>query len=130
MTNDKDYIEMIGIDEDVLFRVLTCDAKGGFYALRPYEIQELQNSIKAIMDDRDHLRAINAKQLEALRIIAGNGCESFLGKDYKPEFGVCIKERPEGRFAEYEADRWCDSCQAVYALEKLSAVIDAANEAD
>jgi len=124
----KVSIEQIGIDEDVLFNLMTHDAKYDFYALRPDEVTELQNSIKAIIDDRDRLKQANAAQLEALQIIAGNGCESFLGKDYKSEFGVCIKERPEGRFAEYEADRWCDSCQAVYALEKLSAVIEAAND--
>jgi len=65
----KFNIEQIGIDEDVLFNLMTHDAKYDLYALRPDEVTELQNSIKAIIDDRDHLRAINAAQLEALQIL-------------------------------------------------------------
>ena len=53
----KVNIEQIGIDEDVLFNLMTHDAKYDFYALRPDEVTELQNSIKAIIDDRERLRA-------------------------------------------------------------------------
>jgi len=107
MTNDKDYIEMIGIDEDVLFRVLTCDAKGGFYALRPYEIQELQNSIKAIMDDRDHLRAAAPDLLAAcdeavaaLMLLPPDCLDDVAGQPSRDElinniFSAIARARPE-----------------------------------
>ena len=111
----KVSIEQIGIDEDVLFNLMTHDAKYDFYALRPDEVIELQNSIKAIMDDRDRLRAINAKQLEALQIIAGNGCENYT----TPKYGACIHARPSGRTAEYSAEAWCDQCVAFEVLTEI-----------
>ena len=61
----KFNIEQIGIDEDVLFNLMTHDEKYDYYALRPDEVRELQNSIQAVIDDRDRLKQANAAQLEA-----------------------------------------------------------------
>ena len=68
----KVNIEQIGIDEDVLFNLMTHDANYDFYALRPDEVIELQNSIKAIIDDRDRLKQANADLLAALEFMISN----------------------------------------------------------
>ena len=99
----KVSIEQIGIDEDVLFNLMTHDAKYGFYALRPDEVTELQNSIQAMIDDRDRLKQANAAQLEACKV--AHDWMTWLEDDLLP---IAINS----------------------ALEKLSAVIDAASEAN
>ena len=99
----KFNIEQIGIDEDVLFNLMTHDEKYDYYALRPDEVRELQNSIQAVIDDRDRLKQANAAQLEAC-IVAY-------------DWMIWLKD---DMVAEGERD----------ALEKLSAVIDAASETD
>ena len=99
----KFNIEQIGLDEDVLFNLMTHDAKYDFYALRPDEVTELQNSIKAIIDDRDRLKQANAAQLEA--------CKAVLA-------------------AYLELNHMKSTFARMAAIEKVEAVIDAASEAN
>jgi len=117
----KVSIEQIGIDEDVLFNLMTHDAKYDFYALRPDEVTELQNSIKAIMDDRDRLRAKWNTSTMA-QILDDN-------KHLKQANAALL----EACIAAYNWMIWQNNimvAESIYsdALEKLSAVIDAAND--
>ena len=116
----KVNIEQIGIDEDVLFNLMTHDAKYDFYALRPDEVTELQNSIKAIIDDRDRLRAQAKWNASAMGRILND--RDRLRATNAALLEACI--------AAYDWMIWLKDDMVAEgerdALEKLSAVIDAA----
>jgi len=50
----------------------------------------------------------------ALVAIMGLSCRNYIS----PQYGACIEARPDGRYAEYESFRWCDSCIAYNALKR------------
>lgn len=56
---------------------------------------------------------------DALEHIRGAGCENYLANIGESSFGHCIRVRPNGKYAEFTAESWCNSCIAHEALEKV-----------
>ena len=72
-------------------------------------LKAMDKTVYELMGDIDGL-------VKTLKEIMGNGCENYTS----PQYGTCIVERPDGQYAEYGADRWCSSCIAFNAVNKLN----------
>ena len=69
---------------------------------------------RALREYVAELEAESTKFTTALIAIMGPCCENYIS----PQYGACIEARPNGRYAPYEADRWCDSCIAYEVLKQ------------
>ena len=99
----------------------------------PAKITPLEAALKALNADitskhlylepapwralREYVAELEADLTEreiALISIMGRSCKNYTS----PQYGTCIEARPNGRYAPYEADRWCDSCIAYEVLKQ------------
>ena len=76
------------------------------------------------LSERDYananLIAASPDLLESLYQIRGLGCHNYT----TPQYGACITARPDGQYAEYSAESWCDSCIAHNAIAKAKPIGD------